>query len=499
MLDRRVLLGLGGAVAAGGILAWPIREAGRATAETAGAVPAAPSHHGAGHMRRMARGAMASSRQAAEPFSVRMPVPAVARPVGRTEDADLYRIDMRPSQVEILPGKTTPALTYGGTFVGPTIRATAGRKVRIAYANRLGRPANVHLHGGHVPPESDGYPMDLIADGASRTLDYPNRQDGATLWYHDHTHHMEAEHVYRGMHGFYLIESPEERRLGLPRGRYDVPIMLRDAHFDADGGLILDVEHPEARSTLLANGRPQPYFPVAARKYRFRLLNSSIYKIFELDLGGAEMVQIASDGGLLPEPVPRTTLTLAPAERAEIVVDFSRHNVGDKLVLSDAGKPVVRFDVTHRADDPSRIPDRLRTLPPLPAPRETRRLKLAVAPSKMAYAINDLTWDPDRIDARVKEGTSEIWEIYNADTVDSEFGGIDHTFHLHLVQFRVLDRDGKPPLPGESGFKDTVLVRPGERVRIQATFDGWQGKYVYHCHMQEHNVAGMMAQLEIVE
>lgn len=495
MLNRRVVLGAaGGAMAAGAALAWPLREAVHDTAHASGA----HAHQGSGHILRMGRAAMASPVQAAEPFSVPMPVPRVARPVRRTQDTDVYEIPLRPARVEILPGTTTPALTYGGTFVGPTIKARSGRKVQVRYTNGLDKPANVHLHGGHVPPASDGYPMDLIGVGDSRVFDYPNQQAGSTLWYHDHTHHMEAEHVYRGMHGFYLIESPDERELGLPSGRHDVPIMLRDAHFDAEGGLILDVEHPEARSTLLANGRPLPYFPVSARKYRLRLLNASIHKIFELDLGGAEMVQIASDGGLLPEPVTRTSITLAPAERVEVVVDFARHAAGSKLILSDTGGPVMRFDVTRRVPDPSRVPSRLRPLPPLPAPQTTRRLKLAVAPSKMAYAINDLTWDADRVDARIAEGTTEIWEIYNGDTVDSEFGGIDHTFHLHLVQFRVLDRDGRPPLPGESGFKDTVLVRPGERIRVQATFKGWPGKYVYHCHMQEHNVAGMMAQLEIV-
>ncbi|OKK14331.1 bilirubin oxidase [Streptomyces sp. CB00455] len=489
------MLAAGGVVATGASLGLPAMwMSGRGATATAQLGRSEAEQH----IMRIGMVAKASPLQAAEPFTVEMPVPKVARPVSTRGDTDVYELDLRPAQVEILPGKTTQALTYGGTFIGPTIKAKSGRKVRVKYTNKLELPVNVHLHGGHVPPESDGYPMDLFAAGQSRTFDYPNQQDAATLWYHDHTHHMEAEHVYRGMHGFYLIECESEQQLRLPSGQYDVPIMLRDAHFDASGGLILDVEHPEARSTLLANGRPLPFFPVAARKYRFRLLNSSIHKIFELDLGGVEMIQIASDGGLLPEPVTRSKLTLAPAERAEIVVDFSRHAIGSKLVLSDTGAPVLRFDVTRQAADDSRVPTRLRSMPALPAPARTRRMKLAVAPSKMAYAINDLSWDPDRVDTVVQNGTTEIWEIYNADTVDSEFGGIDHTFHLHMVQFRVLDRDGRPPLPGEAGFKDTVLVRPGETLRIQATFQGWPGKYVYHCHMQEHNVAGMMAQLEIV-
>ncbi|MER7763285.1 multicopper oxidase family protein [Streptomyces sp. NPDC097619] len=497
MVNRRAVLGLGGVVAAGGALAWPVSVALKGAGAPGGA--AAGPFAGSEHILRMGKAAMASPRKAAVPFSVRMPVPRVARPVSRTARADVYEIAVRNASVGILPGTSTPAVTYGGSFVGPTIRARRGRAVRVKYVNRLDKAVNVHLHGAHVRPEHDGYPMDLFAPGAARTFEYPNSQPGATLWYHDHTHHQEAEHVYRGLHGFYLLGDQDEYRLGLPRGAYDVPIMLRDAHFDEAGGLILDVEHPEARSTFLANGKPVPYFPVAGRKYRFRLLNSSIHKIFQLDLGGAEMIQIGSDGGLLPEPVRRTQLTLAPAERAEIVVDFGRHKPGAKLVLSDATGPVLRFDVVRAAHDPSRVPARLRPLPALPAATTTRRMKLAVAPSMMAYAINDLEWDPDRIDAVIKDGTTEIWELYNADTVDSPFGGIDHTFHVHLVQFRVLDRDGRPPLPGEEGWKDTVLVRPGERMRIQATFKGWPGKYVFHCHMQEHNVAGMMSQLLLTD
>ncbi|MQS34757.1 multicopper oxidase family protein [Streptomyces katsurahamanus] len=491
MLDRRRMLALSGGVVVAGGAAGVLANA---QAGGSGNTAARPM----GHRHALAGNAKMSSKAAATPFSTKMPVPQVLKPVGRRTAYDLYEISLQTANVDILPGLTTPAITYNGSFMGPTIRAKAGRPVKVRYVNRLDKGANVHLHGAHVAPSSDGYPTDLIAAGASRVYDYPNKQLGSTLWYHDHTHHMEAEHVYKGMHGFYLIEGADEQALNLPSGAYDVPIMIRDAHFDAAGGLILDVTQPQARSTFLANGKPQPYFQVAARKYRFRLLNASIYRTFDLDLGGVEMVQIASDGGLLPEPVRRTKLKLAPAERAEIVVDFSRHPIGSKLVLSEPSGPVMRFDVNRIVPDTSTVPARLRALPPLATPARTRQFKLGVAPSKMAYAINDLSWDANRVDTTIKEGTTEIWQIYNADTADSEFGAIDHTFHLHLVQFRVLDRDGKPPLPGEEGFKDTVLVNPGETVRLQATFKGYPGRYVYHCHMQEHNVAGMMAQMEIV-
>ncbi|GAA3500070.1 multicopper oxidase family protein [Streptomyces prasinosporus] len=434
------------------------------------------------------------------PFSVRMPVPPVLRPVSTKGDADVYVLPMRPSTAEIFPGHPAPVMTFGGTFIGPTIRARAGRTVRIHYANKLDRGATVHLHGGHVPPDSDGYPMDLIEPGRSRVFEYPNRQEGATLWYHDHTCRKEAEHVYRGLAGFYLVEGEDERDLRLPAGRYDVPIMIRDGRFDEKGHMIF--EPSPMPTTLHTNGQLQPYFPVDARRYRFRVLNATLHRIVELDLGGLEMVQIASDGGLLPEPLPRTRVMLVPGERVELVVDFSQQAIGSKLVLTDvyggAKEPVMRFDVKRRVPDPSRVPARLRPLPPLPAATTVRDIKLSMTASGEEFAINDKTFDHNRVDARIEEGTTEIWSITNTDPADTPFGPVDHTFHMHLVPFRVLDRDGKPPLPGENGLKDTVLVRPGETVRVQATFTGYKGRYLYHCHLQEHSDIGMMAQMEIV-
>ncbi|NUR89723.1 MAG: multicopper oxidase domain-containing protein, partial [Nonomuraea sp.] len=314
----------------------------------------------------------------AAPFSVAMPVPPVLAPAISMPGLDLYRLSIQQASTEILPGVSTPVLTYGGQFTAPTIRARQGRRTLVTFDNRLGHEANVHLHGGRVPAASDGYPMDLIADGRSRTYDYPNAQPGATLWYHDHTHHMEAEHVYRGMHGFYLVEGDDERQLGLPAGTYDVPILLRDALFDDKVGLVFDPADPYNRPTLIANGKAQPYFRVAARKYRLRLLNGSSHRIFELTLGeGVQMTQIATDCGLLPAPVQVSKLVLSSGERAEVVVDFSAFPIGGQVVLNDVSGPVMRFDVVRPAFDRSRVPDVLRAMPLLAAATQTRQLTLS--------------------------------------------------------------------------------------------------------------------------
>ncbi|WP_406317528.1 multicopper oxidase domain-containing protein [Streptosporangium sp. NBC_01639] len=428
-------------------------------------------------------------------FTEQMPVPPVLQPVQSASGVDVYKIAIQASTAELLPGLKTPVLTYGGSLVGPTIRARTGRPVKVTYVNQLTEQANVHLHGGHVPAASDGHPMDVIQPGQSRVYDYPNRQQGATLWYHDHSHHTEAEHVYRGLHGFYLIDDPAENRLALPQGKYDVPIMLRDAQFDQDGGLVF-FDDPANRTTILANGKIQPYFPVAARKYRFRLLNAANEHVFRLNLGGKEMVQIASDSGLLPAPVPLTELVLSSAERAEIVIDFARYPVGTKLVLSNGSDPVLRFDVVRPAIDLSRLPGTLRPLPALPAATIERDVAMSfdLAGTGPVGLVNGKPYDPNRIDFQIKRGTTEIWNITNADTIP----GVQHTFHLHMTNFRVLERDGGKPLPQDAGLKDTVHVSENGKMRVQATFADHLGTYVYHCHFLEHSSLGMMAQMEIV-
>jgi FtsP/CotA-like multicopper oxidase with cupredoxin domain len=336
--------------------------------------------------------------------------------------------------------------------------------------------------------------MDVIAPGGSRNYYYPNTQQGATLWYHDHTHHTEAEHVYRGTHGFYIIDDPAEAGLGLPSGQYDVPIMLRDALFGDDGQLLYGGETP--RDTILANGMPQPYFPVAARKYRFRLLNSSLHRTFLLNLGGAKMVQIASDGGLLPAPVERTELRLSPAERTEIVVDFSRFPLGSQVVMGNDSGPVIRFDVVRTASDSSRVPSTLRSLPGMPRATATRNMDFYfdVSVDPPLGTINGIPFDPNRVDVPVRRGTTEIWNVTNADPIEFD---VPHNFHLHLVQFRVLSRDGGAPDPDDLGRKDTVLLPPRRTVQVQITFGDYTGRFPYHCHFLEHSTIGMMGQVEI--
>ncbi|MCB5164955.1 multicopper oxidase domain-containing protein [Streptomyces bambusae] len=439
------------------------------------------------------------------PFSVPMPRQRELRPMLRWGNRDIYLMTIRKATAEIFPGRSTDVLTYDGHFPGPVIRARSGRTVVVHQRNTLDMPVAVHLHGANVAPEHDGSPMDTFGPGTARTYVYPNRQSHAALWFHDHAHHMESEHVYRGLSGNYLLTDKLEAALPLPRGEFEVPITLRDARFDETGQLAYAMADP-GRTTILANGRPAPFFQVAARKYRFRLLNGANSRFFALRLSdGSTMTQIGSDGGLLERPVNVPSIVLTPGERADVVIDFSRYPVGTQLVLENTlgpGSPdlvgkVLRFDVVRTAADPSSVPEVLRTLPAaadLPAPVVTRDITMQMDEDGRAQPrgfMNGQLYDPERIDITAAHGTSEIWNVTNTNT------RIPHNFHMHLVQFRVLERGGKPVGPTEAGLKDTVRVMAGETVKLHVTFNTYRGDYVYHCHMLDHSAMGMMATFRI--
>ncbi|MFI7386504.1 multicopper oxidase family protein [Streptomyces sp. NPDC049813] len=446
--------------------------------------------------------APAAAAAAIELFKVPLPLIPVARPLSTAGGVDTYEVTTQRSTAEIVPGVRTDVLTYDGRFPGATIKARTNRPVVVIQRNGLDVPISRHLHGASVPEDSDGGPMDTIEPGGVRVYRYPNRQPHASLWYHDHAHHVESENVYRGLHGSYLISDPVEDALPLPKGAYDVLIELRDANIDASGQLVYAMGD-RTRNTLLANGVPYPYLEVAARKYRFRFANTSNMRFFELRLAdGGELIQIGSDGGLLPRPNPTPSVYLSSGERADVVIDFSRYPVGTQLVLVNTGGrgpveqvgQVLRFDVTRTADDPSSVPSVLRALPPLPAPTATRSVVMRMDEDGSATAqayLDEKVYDHARVDQVVRYGASEVWTVTNANVKAA------HNFHMHLVQFRVLERNGQAPPASESGLKDTVVLQPGETVKLQATFDSYRGAYVYHCHMLDHSAMGMMATMKI--
>ncbi|SPL93681.1 Multicopper oxidase [[Actinomadura] parvosata subsp. kistnae] len=441
------------------------------------------------------------------PYTVPLPIPEVAKPVRSTGEADFYELTERAAEAELLPGLRTPNWGYGGTFPGPTIRARSGRRTVVKLINQLGEPTVLHLHGGHTPPESDGYPTDLVAPGASREYVFPLEQRAATLWYHDHRMDYTGPQVWRGLAGMFLVGDAEEEALPLPRGERDVPLLICDRSFAADGTLLYPAleGRPGVREAymggvlgdvILVNGAPWPELRVERARYRLRLCNASNARAYELSTGGP-MVQIGSDGGLLAAPRTVRQLRLAPGERADVVVDFSAYGVGQHVELRNlAGEGpqarVMRFAVERDAKDDSSVPARLSTVEALDPARATVTRDFEFSSGSMhggtGWLINGRPFDAKRMEARPKLGDVEIWRL----TSD-----VAHPVHLHLDQFQVLSVNGERP-KGPPEWKDTVELRDAQTVEIVTRFTDYRGRYVLHCHNLEHEDMAMMAAFEVV-
>jgi FtsP/CotA-like multicopper oxidase with cupredoxin domain len=406
---------------------------------------------------------------------------------------------MRSAKVEIVPGTKTRVWGFNGEFPGPTIRVARGRPAVVRQINHLSVPSATHLHGGYVSPRDDGHPMDVVKPGDHKDYFYPNDQLTATLWYHDHTHRRTSRNVYRGLAGLYIIEDDNEAQLDLPRDDYDVPLILQDRSFGSDGSLKFEDHHDSVLGdTYLVNGRPTPFFEVANRKYRFRILNASNSRDYTLALDTLQPLnQIASDGGLLPAPFLTPAIPLWPAERAEIVIDFSIYPVGTSVTLVDrvggdatATKPVIRFDVVRQEEDTSALPSSLRPIERLVEGDVQREFELTLDPATNLWLINGKTFSHGRIDARPVKDEVEVWTFRNS-------SNMTHPMHTHLSMFQILDRDGLPPPDGEAGWKDTVRVASQEVVRVAIKFIDFTGRYVFHCHNLAHEDHGMMGQIKV--
>jgi spore coat protein A len=492
-----------------------------------------------------------------EPFVESLPLPAVAQPtIGSPGGAASYTLAMREVEQKLhrdLPPTKVWGFGDGPTgasFPGPTIEAAAGQPVTVTWKNDLRDLATgqlrtehalpvdlcmhgatdasartvVHLHGGHVQSQYDGYPESTLLPGQQAVYEYPNLQLPATLWYHDHALGITRLNVMMGLAGFYLLRDPFEGALGLPSGPYEVPLAIQDRSFEPDGSF----EYPEMwhehflGNTVLVNGKVWPVLNVARGKYRFRILDGSNSRTYRLRLSnGASFQVIGMEGGLLPAPVTVSEVTLGPGERADVVVDFAPYGAGTEIrLVNDAPAPfpgtpgvgvvpnVLKFVVTSATGHTAALPASLRpqeALDPVDAV-VTRDFELAKGADPCAgsmWTINGLGWED--VTEYPELGTTEIWRFVNR-------SGVTHPMHMHLVMFQVLDRQAfddiggnvvpigspVPPPPHEAGWKDTVQVGPNEIVRVIARFERYTGRFPYHCHVLEHEDHEMMRQFETV-
>ncbi|MDR3444062.1 MULTISPECIES: multicopper oxidase domain-containing protein [unclassified Dyella] len=480
-----------------------------------------------------------------------LPLPAVAKPVGQRSDPThpgkqlpLYRMEMRAFKAQLhrdLP--PTPLWGYNGSFPGPTLVARRNEPLLIEWANALPKkhflPIDhtihgaerskpevrtvTHVHGARVSPSSDGYPEEWFEPGRSAVSHYPNAQDAATLWYHDHAMGITRLNIYAGLLGAYLIEDDAEKALNLPTGDCDLPLILCDRLIAKDGQLYYPVsDDPDAPwvsecngNAILCNGKLFPFTEVEPRRYRLRLINAANTRFYELSLSnGLAFTQIASDQGLLAAPLTRSHVTLYPAERADVIVDFSGMD-GKQAQLRQQGDAIMEFRVRDRGrKDTSAVPATLRTIERMAEASAVRDRVLTLGEqddaggSPMMMMLGGKHWSAP-ITEDPRQNTTEIWSMVN-------LTGDAHPMHLHLVRFQVLERrpfdlfvwnESKtlkytgpaiPPAPEEMGWKDTVRADPGMVTRIIAKFEGEPGRYVWHCHLLEHEDNEMMRPFQLL-
>ncbi|UCF97569.1 MAG: multicopper oxidase domain-containing protein [Spirochaetaceae bacterium] len=453
-------------------------------------------------------------------FDQPLPIPPLMTGT-RAGGETIYELTAKTGSRILFQDTDTPTYGYNGEYLGPTLRLRRGDQVRIRVHNSLEETTTVHWHGMEVPGPADGGPHQGIRAGAGWEARFTVDQPAATLWYHPHPLGHTARQVYMGLAGLIIIEDETSDSLGIPKsyGSNDIPLVIQDRRFQADGSFSYGVTMPDLMhglvgDTYLVNGAIKPALSVGKELLRFRLLNGSNSSIYRFSFSDdSSFAQIASDGGFLKQPVGMSTLILSPGERAEILVDLQNRTAGESLFLitetfqgfrDEVLKIVVESEQSDSGKAGNPIPKRLTSIAKIPEAnaRKTRHFDLeTMGRGGMGMmgggglTINGRKMDMRRIDAEVQAGSTEVWELFNTPTGMME---IPHSFHLHGVQFQILDINGKAPPSGESGWKDTVLLWPGDRVRIIIPFREFPGIYMYHCHLLEHEDEGMMGQFEVV-
>lgn len=410
------------------------------------------------------------------------------------------------TDVQILPGAKTRMWTYNGLFPGPTIRRPAGQTTTVTLVNKLPIAAGeltLHNHGNHSTSENDGQPDAFLAAPAGGSVTYTytgteagGNERGAFQWYHDHRMDVTGRNVWMGLAGMYIIDDPADPQT-LPKGEFDVPLLIADRSFNAKNQLAYRFDAAGVTGNhILVNGVPQPYFKVGDRKYRLRILNASNSRSYDLALSnGQSFIQIGTESGLLPAPVRRTRILIGPAERVEVVVDFAKR-LNQKIVLQNLAatgslRQLMQFRVTRDLTDNSSVPTKLRPLPPLdPTSAVTRTFEFSRERFGGRWTINGMVFDPNRVDAQPNLDTTETWILKNKSSTN-------HVIHIHDVDQQLMSRNGVAPAPYEL-MKESWNLKGGETAVVKLKFTDNVGRYVFHCHILEHEDAGMMAQFEVV-
>ena len=458
------------------------------------------------------------------PAGTHLPIPVLVDAAKQENAVNLKVISGRHAFIE---GKSTGTYGYSAPVLGPVIRVRRGDEVQVTVENALDTVTTVHWHGLLVPGYNDGGPQQLIRPGQSWRPVLKINQPAATLWFHPHPHHDTARQIYMGLTGMIIVDDGSDARLNLPRtyGVDDLPIILQDRSLDSDGSIgyddndlnALDIAYGARGETIIVNGAIAPVAKVPAGLVRLRLLNAANAQNFDLRFKDRRTFHvIASDGGFLSAPVAVAQLMISPAERFEILVDFTDGKpvaleTGPDKEMGEFGRvapdgsadylAVMQFEPTPKTPLVRRVPNRLIEPATAAATSAVRRRQFvldsglcASRPQASAHAnmpaligINGKPFDIGRIDVETRLGTTEVWEIISI--------GMAHPFHVHGALFRILSIEGAPPPAHLTGWKDTVLVE--DKAELLVAFNQpatREHPFMYHCHILEHEEAGLMGQ-----
>jgi blue copper oxidase len=428
-------------------------------------------------------------------------------------------LNAQVSTSEILKGRTSTTLAYTHGLLGPTIKANKGETVNISLKNGLADDTNIHWHGLILPENMDGHPKDVAAPGETLQYSLPVHQRAGTYWYHPHAHGATAKQVFMGLAGMFIVQDEEESALNLPSGEFEIPLIIQDKHF---AGSDLDYSPTDDEimtgylgEQILVNGLHAPTMNVASGWYRFRILNGSTARVYNLGFtGGIPLTIIGSDGGLLRSPETVSDILFGPGERLDVLLNFSHLSMGKEIFLvsntfskyNAQGRQrfnLLKFKIDRPSSTSFTLPSTLSAISTLNENQaaRTRTFDIGSMASGNAghggmarHSINGKTFDMERIDEVVDAGSTEIWEF------DNRMGDEIHPMHIHGAQFQIIERMGgrNQIMASEKGWKDTVLVLPGEKVKVIMTFPQYTGMFVFHCHNLEHEDDGMMLNYKIV-
>lgn len=486
-------------------------------------------------------------------FGAPLFIPGESGPFGVLQPAGELTLTAERGSFPLPGGRATPFLWYrtrqqGVEYANPIILVRSGARLSMTLDNALDEGTIIHWHGLHLPGAMDGHPRDTIGPGSRYRYEFAVANRAGTYWYHTHAHHLTARQAYSGLASFFIVEDDEElalrEALDLRLGTTDLPVVIQDKRFDAAGELVYRPDPMERMmgylgDTILANLTPTPTARIESRLYRLRLLNGSNARIYRLAFArrGRALPYhvIGTDGGLLDRPYEVTEAFLAPGERLDVLLDASELEAGDDVYLrslafdplegggmmggmmgggmmgnapgrelaNGAAFDIMKLTVDKRVNRPATLPHRLSQVPAIDhrgAPVRGVELQMA----RMRWLINGESYREDAHPIQVRRGAVEIWEIRNGRH------SMAHPMHMHGFQFQVLSRHGSPAqvralgvhgqgrTAADLGLKDTVLVWPGETVRVAVDFShdfAGDQSYVYHCHNLEHEDSDMMVNM----